>query len=157
MVTSQPVKSDDMRVIFLKDTPDGGRKGEIKEVSDGFARNFLIPRKLAAPASDQAVQEAESAVARELKRGRRAGREAKAAARRIAGLTVEFEERTAPSGKLYAAITERRIAARLEEAGIGKPERVRLDGPIKEPGTYEVKIEFAQGAEARLRCVVRTA
>ncbi len=144
-----------MRVVLLAEVKALGRAGEIKEVSDGYARNFLLPKKLAAPATPQAVSavarkkaEAEAALAREREDERRL-------MAHWDGRTVEIGAK-GREGRLFGSITARDIAAALATSGSQVTgDMVRLEKPIKETGIFTVTLRSRHGSEARLIVAVR--
>lgn len=143
-----------MKVILLQFVKGVGSIDEIKEVSDGYARNFLFPNKLALPATPKAIAEiagqqhqADKQSAQEL-----VGEQKLAA--RLDGYELEISEKSSSQGKLYAALTPHSIAERLLKAGFKiKKEQVRMKS-IKDPGTFRVTIVFKHGIEAVITVIV---
>jgi len=145
-----------MQVLLLKDVEQLGHAGDVKRVSDGYARNFLIPRGLATVASPGAIKKAE------LERGAAARRKAKelseaqALAHALDGLTVSFHARAGEQDRLYGSITKADIAEELEKK-VGQEvdrRKIELDEPIKELGTHAINIHLAPDAEAQISVVV---
>jgi len=145
-----------MKVIFQTDVKGQGKRGELKEVSDGYARNYLLPRKLAIEASadnlnvmklqDKAKREKE---ARELKL-------AQEHAGRIEGATVHLSAKAGGTGKLFGSITTKEIADALAEF-LGEPvdrKNILNEEPIRAFGTYEFKIRLYPGVTAGFYVVV---
>jgi large subunit ribosomal protein L9 len=141
-----------MEVLLLKDVPKLGRAGDEVRVSDGFARNYLLPRKLAAPVTEgthkQAVQIRES-------RRREVEREllqSKEAAARLDGLTVSVSAKAGEQGKLYGSITAADIAEAVQaQHGVEiDRRRVMLAEPIRELGEKQVEVRFSQVAIATI-------
>lgn len=133
-----------MKVVLLQDVRGQGKKGQLINVSDGYARNFLLPRKLAAEATRDvlnAIEQHDEAV-------RRRAEEDQARARLLAkdleGLTVRIQVKAGANGKLYGAVTAREIAeAMLEQKNIELDHRkIVLDEPIRNFGTYEIKAKL---------------
>lgn len=145
-----------MKVIFLKDVQGTGKKGEVKEVADGFARNFLLLKGLA----KQATQEAVNALkAHEEKLKREMERELKdsqAAASRVDGREITITAKASENGKLYSAIGANKIAEAIQrQLGIIiKPNQIVCGKAIKEYGERTVLIKFPHGLEANLRVIV---
>jgi len=140
----------------MKNVSGVGRTGETKEVADGYARNFLFARGLAAPATDQMVRRAaEDRQAVDRKKQRQADR-LRQAAKEIGRLTLEFSEKISPTGKLYAGIGSQAIAEELVKRGfeVGRKD-ILLPQPIKEPGGYEVRVSLGQGLETTVRCFIK--
>ena len=145
-----------MEVLLLEDVEQLGQAGEIKKVSVGYARNFLIPRGLATMATPGAIKQAE------LQRERRARQEAKelseaqALAQALDGLTVSFEARAGESDRLYGSITNANIADALAEQVNQEVDKrkVEMEEPLKELGTHAVTIRLAPGAEAKVTVII---
>ncbi|MEA3249242.1 MAG: 50S ribosomal protein L9 [Patescibacteria group bacterium] len=144
-----------MKVILLANVKGVGKKGDIKEVADGHAGNFLIPRGLAAAATSGAVRNVEEAkvVARKKKGRARAG--AKSVARMLRKEPLVFEERISSAGKLYSAVSRKKIATEIDRLAGDIEIKVDLDRPIKEPGEHRVKIILNNNTTVDARCVVR--
>jgi len=140
-----------MKVILTKDVEDLGNKGEVVNVADGYARNYLVPRSLAVKATDGALRQAEAMrVARE-EALIAARQEAEGYAQSLTGTRVVVAARAGDEGKLFGSIGDADIAAAITKfTGITVDRRiVELDAPIREIGLHEVmlrphsEIEFA--------------
>ncbi len=129
-----------MKVIFLKDSKGIAKKGEVKEVSDGHARNYLLPRGLAVAESAKAAKSIAQASKDAVKKQQRQRTRAKRNAKEIRNLKVVFLEAVTPSGGLYSAVTAQRIAASIAKKIGVEVARVELDNPIKELGEYHVRV-----------------
>jgi large subunit ribosomal protein L9 len=145
-----------MEVLLLRNVEQVGRAGEVKRVSDGYARNYLIPRGLAMPATSGAIRQA--AVQKEANTRRQAKEQsqAQAQAQALDGVTVTFQARAGETDRLYGSITNAHIAEALEEK-IGQPvdrRKIDLHEPLKELGTHAVTIRLAPGAEAKVTVVI---
>lgn len=133
-----------MEVLLLKEVKRLGKPGEVRRVADGYARNYLIPRGLAVPATDAARKQVAD---REAARARAADAEKAAAEKHAAALQeveLVFKARSGESGRLYGSITSADIAEKLAER-IGEPvdkRKVMLDEPIKEVGTSKVDVKL---------------
>jgi large subunit ribosomal protein L9 len=141
-----------MRVVFLDDVEGTGRAGEIKNVADGYARNFLLPRKLAAPATTQTVQKAESrakAIAREQETADAAAR---VIAEQIAASPIVVHARAGDEGRLFGSVTASDIAEAVQaRTGTEVAHRqVLLDAPIKEIGTFLVPVTLTRNVRAEV-------
>lgn len=145
-----------MKVILLKNVQGLGRFGEVKDVADGHARNLLIPKGLAVPATDRNVSRVNDDKDLQESRKKKDIVRLQETARRLQGLNLEFTEKASPSGKLFAAVSPVRLSQELGRRGftIGHRDIVPLQ-PMKEPGTYEVRVDLGQGLSATLRCTVR--
>ncbi len=142
-----------MRVILLENVDRIGLKGEIVEVVEGYARNFLFPQHLAVEASEHKLHqkdEQEKAGARREKKTEAAEREL---AKSIDGLEVEIFAK-ADNGTLYAAVTAKEIAKALKEMDIKvDPKQIAFEA-TKEPGQYEAVVNFDSGYDAELTVII---
>lgn len=146
-----------MEVILLKEVKRLGQAGDVKKVADGYARNYLIPRGLAAPASEGVRQTlAQQAEARLRHQAQdKAAAEAKAA--NLQHIVLEFTAKAGDSGRLYGSITSADIAARLSEI-IGEEvdkRKVLLEEPIKEAGQSKVDVKLHPDVKITIRVVVK--
>lgn len=147
------------QAILLKDVEDLGEAGEAVDVSPGYLRNFLVPRKLAQPATKGALEEAvrrrESAerIAREVEE--RAGETAALLSKTV--LTIQH--RAGEDGRLFGSVTNAEIAEAISEARGLRIDRkkIKLDDPIREIGTYMVEVELGGGQSARVKTIVAEA
>ena len=144
-----------MRVILLQDIPGLGKKYEVKEASDGYARNFLLPRGLAKPATKQSLSElSREKASSDKKRAEDIGR-FHDTAKSIAGMRLLIKTMAGESGKAFGAITSAKIRDALAKEKIQiEKEWILLDKPIKETGETEVKIKFPHGIEGTIRVIV---
>ncbi len=134
-----------MKVILLDNVKGIGRVGDVKEVSDGYARNFLFPRKLGKPASDGAAKEAEGMKAKKLEAQNLAKEESGKLAEKLKGVTVLLQGKANEKGKLFKAITPADIAAELsKEANTHiAPDAIDLgDDHLKTIGKHEVHVSL---------------
>lgn len=133
-----------MKVVLLQDVRGQGKKGQLLNVSDGYARNYLLPRKLAAEATRDvlnAMEQHDEAVRR---RAEEDLARARLLAKDLEGITVRIQMKAGANGKLYGAVTAREIAAAmLEQKNIEIDHRkIVLDEPIKNFGNYEIKAKL---------------
>jgi len=135
-----------MKVIFLKDVPGSGAQGEIKEVADGYAMNYLVRRKLAVPATDQAIAQLKAQKKAEEKRKAEVEAELTNQAKAMNGKTITLTAKVGAKGKLYGSITSNDIAGELKRAhGIELDKRkIELSEPLHELGTFEVIVKLAK-------------
>ncbi|MGD8398660.1 MAG: 50S ribosomal protein L9 [Anaerolineae bacterium] len=145
-----------MDVLLIKDVDNLGEAGEVVNVAGGYARNFLIPRELAVPATPGAIKQAERQRAAEDRHRVKELNEAKALAELIDGTTVTFEARAGETDRLYGSITKAQIAEAIEDVHGQEIDRrkIDLDEPIKDLGAHAVTIRFAAEAEAKVTVVV---
>ncbi|WP_027086782.1 50S ribosomal protein L9 [Cohnella panacarvi] len=133
-----------MKVIFLKDVKGQGKKGEIKEVSEGYARNFLIPQGAVQIATDGAKKSLDQMAASAQKKKDKEKEDAKALAVRLSEMTVVIKAKAGEGGRLFGAITSKQIAEALETAykiSIDK-RKIELDDPIRTLGTTKVTVKL---------------
>lgn len=131
-----------MRVILVKDVPAVGLRGDVLEVADGHARNYLLPRKLAVRATPAAEQRAEGIRKVRREAEERAVAEAEQMAQALAGQVVVVAARAADEGRLYGSIGIRDIAEAVRKfTGVDVPhEHIDLRSPIKSIGLHEVRV-----------------
>ena len=145
-----------MKVIFQQDVKGQGKKGELKEVSEGYARNYLLPRKLATEATKDNInaftQKEKAKRAQEL-RDRQLAEENAA---RLKDIVVTIRARAGSNGKLFGSVTSQEIAEALaKQHGINiEKNRIVQGEPIKSFGSYEVKCKFGFGIDGTLNLLV---
>jgi len=143
-----------MKVILLQDVENLGKEEEVKEVADGFARNFLLPKKLAEIATDDAVKKAESKKQKKAEEAKTELEEVQKLAEQLEGreLYIKVKEE---DGKLFGSINEKTIAKTFKDEGLNiNPENVKLAEPIKEMGEYDAQINLDHGLEANIRIIL---
>jgi large subunit ribosomal protein L9 len=133
-----------MKVLLQKEVDKLGVPGDVVDVADGYARNFLVPRGMAIPASKGAVKHAERLRASHDQRVAKSRVEADALAERLAGATVRIAARAGDEGRLFGSVTPERIADELERAaGVAVDRRQLLVAePIKSLGVHEVRVHL---------------
>ena len=145
-----------MKIILKQDVKTIGKKDEIHEVSDGYARNFLLPRGLAAPADPAALNQARTKSQAKAHHGAGAPAAAQELAARIAGQTVSTKIKGGASGKLYGKVTGKEVAellSKLTGTEIDK-KKVELPSAIKEFGTYDATVRLYAGISASFKVKV---
>jgi len=144
------------QAILLEDVESLGQRGEPVDVSPGYLRNYLIPRKLAAPATPGALEQAQQrqAAAEKLATAR-AEREEQAASL-LSKTVLTIHQRADDGGKLFGSVGAKEIAEAIREARDLRIDRrkVRLEQPIRDIGTHMVEIELADGAVASVKTIV---
>ena len=145
-----------MKVVLLKDVPGKGKKDEIVSVSDGYARNFLFPRKLAAEADAKIlndIKNKEAAKARRIELEKQAARET---AEKLQALLVKITIQSGADGKLYGSVGTKDIAEALAaQHGVEIDKRkIVLDSPIKAYGTYTVDVKLYPEIAGKLNVLV---
>ena len=147
-----------MKVILLCDVKGQGKKDQIVEVSDGYARNFLFPQKKAVPADAKATSELKSKESAKQFRIEEDRKAARALADRISGVTVKIKIGHGQDGRLYGSVTSKDIAEALKAALGGETEidkrKIMLKDSIKAYGSYSVEIKVLADISAKFTVVV---
>ena len=144
-----------MKVILLQDVNKLGKKYEVKNVSDGHARNFLIPRGLVKPATKEALEWLE--VQREILRKSAENdlKETEGAASSIDGMELIITVKIGDEGQLFESINVQKISEKFKELGFDvKKSQIALENPIKETGEFPVKIHFPHNLEAQIKVII---
>ncbi|MER3399343.1 MAG: 50S ribosomal protein L9 [Chloroflexota bacterium] len=145
-----------MKVYFLQDVPGVARAGEIKDVAEGYARNYLIPRRLAVVATEAVIEQVKARQAAEARRAAREAEELRELAARLEGLTVTVKVRAGKEGRLYGSVTAADIAEAIA-AQVGRPvdrRRVELAEPIRKTGEYRVVVRLGRDLAPRVNVAV---
>ncbi|HRX57512.1 MAG TPA: 50S ribosomal protein L9 [Eubacteriales bacterium] len=145
-----------MKVLLEQDVKGTGKKGEIINVSDGYARNYLLPRKLATPADAQAINAAKIQKSAAAHRKFQAGMAARDLAKQLEGASVTVRAKVGENGRLFGAITGKEIAAALKEqkqVEIDK-KKIALSEPIRALGEYTVRVSLFENTFAAVKVVV---
>ena len=142
-----------MKVVFLEEVPGTAHIGEIKDVKPGFARNYLLPRKLAAPASPAIVKSAEQRAQREMRLQDARDNEARAIGDRIEAQVFTITARAGQNGKLFGSVGTADIAAKVAEFTGGEFDRhnVLLAEVVKELGDHEVRVRLTRNVQATVK------
>jgi large subunit ribosomal protein L9 len=141
-----------MKVIILKDIKGFGRAGEVKEVAEGYARNFLFPQKLARMATEAALAEIGAKENNKLEKGEREKKKTEGLVDKLKGLKIEIRAKSDEKGTLFAAVSEKQINEELEKRGyIFKNNQIKLEEHIKKMGDYEVGVDLGFGLETKIK------
>jgi large subunit ribosomal protein L9 len=144
-----------MKIILLDDVAKVGRRGEVRDVSDGYARNFLIPKKLALSASAGNMKNLEHIKQQANAKADRVKDDAESLRQRIEALTLEERRQASEEGKLFGSVTSQDIAEFLDKHGIKvERRRIHLDEPIKALGETSVPIRLHQDVTAQFKVTV---
>ncbi|MBI3988010.1 MAG: 50S ribosomal protein L9 [candidate division NC10 bacterium] len=147
-----------MKVILLEEVAKLGKAGTIAEVANGYARNFLIPRKVAVEASRANLKALEELVSQGKLRQERVKKEAEVLSQRIASLTIVLHRRAGEQGKLFGSVTKSDIAQALEKQGVMVDrKKILLEEPIKAVGEYRVPIRVHPEMTMELTLAVQPA
>jgi len=145
-----------MRVLFLKEVTGTAQAGDVKEVTPGYARNYLFPKHLAVVADDRVIEQVRKREEVARQRAEKALREANELATRIRKLTVTVYAKTGEGGRLFGTVTNADVAQQLKrEAGIDIDKRkIEIEPPIKSLGPHEVSVELHPEVNETLKVVV---
>jgi large subunit ribosomal protein L9 len=141
-----------MRIILQKEVPNLGAPGDVVQVKDGYARNYLIPRGMAAPASKGAVRHAERMKAGHEDRQRRARGGAEELAARLAKTPVRLAAQAGEDGRLFGSITAHHISEQVSQQ-LGEQvdhRKIRLQEPIRSLGTHSVTVHLHPDVDATI-------
>jgi len=141
-----------MKVILTADLQNVGSRGDIKDVSAGYARNFLIPRKLALDANEQNLKTLERAKLKEAKLHEAEAAETRTLAEKMEKHSFTLTVKTGESGKLFGSVTNADISKAMTDAGYPTDKHnVLLDEPLKEVGAYTVNVKLAHEVVAKIK------
>lgn len=144
-----------MKVILMMDVPALGRRGELKDVATGYARNFLLPKKLAVAATPANLQNVEHLKRQRERVESKALGQAQAASEQIASLTLAVTVRASEDGRLYGSVSAQDVADFLARHQlVVERRRVQLEEPIKALGEYRVPVRLHQDVTALLTVAV---
>lgn len=144
-----------MKVILLKDVKELGKEGDVVEVSDGHARNFLFPQNLAVAATADGLKKKADRQAALSKKEHREMSVFGDLAASLEGFELIMQEKASDAGVLYASVTGKGIAGALKKEGLKiDPEWVELAHPFKEPGEYTVNLSLPHGFEAEIKVII---
>ena len=145
-----------MRVILLADVKGQGKKDQIVEVSDGYARNFLFPKKLAIPADSKAINDVKNKEAAKQHKVDVEIQQAKDLAKKLESIVVVFEYAAGPDKKLYGSVTAKDIAEELKKKhGIDIDKRkITLSEPIKSFGEFKADVKLYSDVSGKINVLV---
>ena len=147
-----------MKVILQKDIPNLGDAGDIKEVADGYARNFLLPKKMvmvASEAGSRIIEHQKKIIKLKKEKRKKISEES---AKGINGKELHISVQIGEEGKLFGSVTSIDIARKLKEEGFEIDKRkINLENPIKELGEYEIIIKLDEGVSATVKVFVEQA
>jgi large subunit ribosomal protein L9 len=141
-----------MKVILLQDVDNLGKAGDLKDVADGYARNYLLPRRLAAGATPALLANHQQRIAAEKRKQEKLVEANKQQSERLGNITLTFKARVGRQGRLYGSITSQDIAAGLRATeGITIDRRlIDLPDPIRATGTYMVPVKVAAKLQPKI-------
>ena len=146
-----------MKVILLEDIRGVGRKYEVKEVKGGYARNFLLPKNLAKPATPESLKKLEVQKANLEARESAILKELDAVAKNIQNRSLIFFLKTDDKGHPFGSVTKEMILSAIRDNDFVTKERVniKLDRPIKELGDHLIEVEFKKGIKTKLKIEIK--
>lgn len=147
-----------MNVVFLKNVPNVAKAGDIKNVPDGYARNYLIPNKLATPATANVKAQLEAQAKAQEKKQAQMEAEHRQTAEQIQKLNLVIKAKTGSKNRLFGSITSADIAKELENsAGLVVDKRkIELPEPIRELGVFDVIVKLYKDINAKLKVTVKS-
>ena len=144
-----------MKVVLTADMKNKGKKGDIINVNDGYAQNFLIPKGLAVAATAAAVHETNQKKAAEVARKEKELAAAKEAAAKLEMATVTVTVKCGESGKLFGSVTSKEIAEELKKQGYEVDKKnIMLEEPIRKTGRQTVEVKLYPGVKTKINVVV---
>jgi len=144
-----------MKIILQKDVDDLGKEGEIKEVSDGFARNYLIPEGLAKRATEQKVKQVKKKRKKQEEKKQEELEKLQEKVSKLDGQEIEVQVKVGEEGQLYESVTAGKIQNALKEEELKvKRKQIELEEPIEELGEFMIDLSFKHNLEAQIRVIV---
>ena len=141
-----------MKVILCEEVENLGAMGEMVDVTDGYARNYLLPRKLAVGAESASAKQIEHELSIIRRREEKLRAELQGVAKQLEGVTVEIQMRAGEGDKLFGSVTSQMIAEQLRELGHEVERKaIRLEEPIKQLGIETVPVKLGNGVEAQVK------
>ncbi|PWI56829.1 50S ribosomal protein L9 [Sulfoacidibacillus thermotolerans] len=146
-----------MKVVFMQDVPSQGKKGDVKNVSEGYARNFLFPRQLAKPATPDVLKEIAHARELEKKKEEQQIAAARELASKLNQFTLELHVKTGENGRVFGAVTSKQVADGLAAAGYPvDKKKIVLHDAIRSLGFTTVAVKLYHDVTAQLKVHVKS-
>jgi large subunit ribosomal protein L9 len=147
-----------MKVILLKEVQGLGNVGDVKEVAEGYARNYLLPKQLVTPATPSALANLKQHIAAERRKAEKIEATNQALVEQLAGVTITFRARAGKGGRLYGSITSQDVAEALKaQNGLVIDRRsIEMPEPLRAVGTYEVPVRVSTGKTPKVTVVVES-
>jgi len=145
-----------MKVVLLQDVKGQGKKGEVVNVAEGYARNFLLPRKLAVEASESRLKELSQQQASQDRKKQKEEDQSRAIAARLEGIKVQVRAKVGEGGRLFGAVSNKDVAENLaRQHGIDlDKKKIVLKDPIKNLGDFPVTVKLHPAVQATITVVV---
>lgn len=141
-----------MKVIFVKDVKGKGNGGEVKEVSEGYARNYLFPKNLAVPASKSSLKQLDTKKKKQMEHEKEERRQAEALKNTIEKITIELKAKSGEGGRLFGSITSKQIAQAFQKLNISIDKRkIELSEPIRTLGFTDVPLKLHPQITAKVK------
>ncbi len=151
------VYNANMKIVLLQDVKNIGRAGDVKDVSDGYARNFLLPQKMAEPATEEALKKVEELKTKKAEAEQADLEKTEALAEQMEGREIVIRAKE-KDGRLFGSITAKAVAKELKKRNLPIDDKlIVLPEAIRETGEFDVKIELPHGIEATVRVIVESA
>ena len=146
-----------MKVIFIEDVPNVARAGDIKDVADGYGRNFLIPKKFATVATSSSIEEAKKQMEKRARQRAETEAEMKQVAAEIGGKEVIVTAKTGGREKLYGSVTSEDIAAAIKKTFsiVVDKRKIEISDAIRQVGTYDVAIRLSSEIVPSIKVTVK--
>jgi large subunit ribosomal protein L9 len=145
-----------MKIVLLEDVPGRGKAGEIKEVSKGYAKNFLLPRGLALVATSTVIKQVESRLEREKLEGSIDREKLVELAQQIEGREIRLKARMGAGERLFGSITAANVAEELSRAigSVIDKRKIDIEKPFRQTGSYEVAVKLASDIKPKITVVI---
>ena len=144
-----------MRVVLKKDVPGLGRSGDVKDVAEGYAQNFLLPRGLALEASTGELKRVAEVRASAKAKKDRQHAEAEELATKLGAVSLVFKLKVGPQGKAFGSVTDRDVADALRREGVDVPrEKIHLLEPLRSVGVHQVEVRLLADVRAKVTVAV---
>ncbi|PJE77214.1 50S ribosomal protein L9 [Candidatus Uhrbacteria bacterium CG10_big_fil_rev_8_21_14_0_10_48_16] len=144
-----------MKVLLMQDVKEVGKEGDIVDVSDGHARNFLFPQNMAVPATAESLKKKDDKEKALSKKEHREMSIAGDLASSLEGLELLMQEKVSEGGVLYASVSPKAIASALKKKGFNvDPEFLKLTHPLKDVGEHIVSVHLPYGFEAEIKIII---
>ena len=141
-----------MKIILLQDVEGLGKAGDLKEVANGYARNYLLPRRFAAGATPSLIANRTQRIAAEQRKVEKQAEANRQLAERLSQISLTFKARVGSQGRLYGSITSQDVASALRDAESIQVDRRTIDlpDPIRSTGTFTIPVKIASGVDSKL-------
>ena len=144
-----------MKVLFLEDVPGTADAGEVKEVKNGFARNYLIPQGIAVLATKSSIEATQNQLEQKAMKEAKSTKDLQLVADKLNNIKLSFSLKSGEDDKLFGSVTTQMISNELDNKGFTVDKKyISLEEPIKTLGNYFAKVDFGSSIEARIKLKV---